>query len=206
MIRKSMIALLLVFPISAIAAGALPPAPASVVAAAPALAPAAASALALPPMYFSSSIAEDDLLAAFKATPAFFALDKELVGSPLQLRVTHTVRPTAGGQAAGLLSAILSGSTLGLLPVVTNDRFVVKYEVWLNGTPIAECSFERTATHADNIWTAPKNDAGLGKDGLEWLKSTARESAAKLAQDPALVAVRSDVAFYFPPQEASTTN
>lgn len=179
------------------------PAPAQEEDAAAAPAPASASPAspagpALPAMIFFSSLAEDELFNVFKAEPGYAALDKELYGSPLKLIVTHTSRPTAGGQAAGVLSAVLSGSTLGLLPIVTNERFVVRYEVMLNGKTVASCSFERTSTRAINIWAAGDADAGLGKDGMAWLKSTAREAAGKLAADPALAALQQEIRFYFP--------
>lgn len=170
------------------------------VTAAPAAAATAtgASASALPAMYFLSSVAQDELFTALKADPNFAALDKELVGSPLTLIVTHTVRPTPGGQAAGLLTAVLAGSTLGLIPLVSSERLVVKYEVRLNGRSVASHSFERTATRAQNMWSGAAAGGGLGKAGLEWVKSTAAEAATKIAKDPAILAVRQEMDFYFP--------
>ncbi|TXH72269.1 MAG: hypothetical protein E6Q88_06675 [Lysobacteraceae bacterium] len=162
-----------------------------------ATAPVAPAAPALPAMYFLSSVAEDELYALFKKVPAFSALDEDLVGSPLTLMVTHTNRPTAGGQAAGLLSAVLSGSTLGIIPVVSSERLVIKYEVMLNGKSITSHSFERTATRAINIWGGADAYEGLGKAGMDWLKSTASEAAAKLAADSALIAVRNEIDYYF---------
>src|SRR5262249_34551512 len=67
--------------------------------------PAADSDSALPPMHFLSSVASDELFTALKASPAFGQLDKEAVGSPIVLLVTHSLRPTAAGKATGLLSA-----------------------------------------------------------------------------------------------------
>lgn len=167
--------------------------------AAPAV-PSTPGTVALPAMHFVASIAADDLHDALKANPAFAALDRELVGSPMTLVVTHTNRPTPGGQAAGLVSAVLSGSTLGLIPIVSNEQLVVRYEVLLNGKPITSHSFERTATRATNLWSAGSDEyAGVGKAGHEWLKSTAAEAAAKLAADPAIAELRREIEFYFPP-------
>lgn len=153
----------------------------------------------LPPMRFISSIAEDELLATLKSEPALAELDPNLAGSPLALIVTHTLRPTSGGQAAGFVSAVLSGSTLGLIPIVSNERLVLKYEILLNGKSITSHSFERTATRAQNLWTAG-NDGynGLGKAGMEWALATAAEAAATLAADPKLRAVQEEIEFYFP--------
>lgn len=179
--------------VPAVSNGGTPPGSASVAnGATPATPP-------LPPMKLLASVGEDDVLAALKADPAFAALDKELAGSPLMLVMTHTLRPTAAGTAAGLLSAVLSGGSLGIIPMVTNERLVVRYEVMLNGKTVTSYTFERTATRAQNLWTAGNDGTGgLGKGGVEWLKSTATEVAGKLARDPALLAVRDEIAFYFP--------
>ena len=162
------------------------------------VAPVTADPNAFPPMSFYASVAENELLGIVKAQPAFAQLDKELLGSPIQVRVTHTLQPTAGGQAAGLLSAIWAGSTLGLLPVVTNNNLVLVYEVRVNGKEIARYDFQRSFTRAIGIWGAQNDPTyGLGAEGLEWAKSTASEFAAKAAQDPALLALAKEWKFYF---------
>ena len=212
MIRTSMLCLFLLVPLQTLAAEpAQTTAPSATTGATmqtlPATSPLPATPVvaALPPMEFVSSVARDELLTALKTDPAFASLDKDLVGSPLTLMVTHTLRPTAGGQAAGLLSAVLSGSTLGIIPIVSNERFVIKYEVLLNGKTVTSYSFERTATRAQNLWTAGNDGyGGLGKAGMEWAKSTAAEAAAKVANDPALLAVRDEINFYFPSKPAGS--
>lgn len=165
----------------------------------PAAAPAPAGAL--PPMNFYASIAGNELFGKIKASTTFSRAEKELVGSPIQLRVTHSLIPTSGGVATGLLSAIWAGSTLGLLPVVTNNNLVLTYEVRVNGKEVARYDFQRSFTRAVNIW-ANQNDTtyGLGQDGLEWALSTADEFVAKAAQDPALHALATEYAFYFGPE------
>ncbi|MDI9237613.1 hypothetical protein QLQ15_01650 [Lysobacter sp. LF1] len=205
MIRDSMLALLLLPP-HAIAAEPATTAAPVITPPIPVTAPAVQPpGTVLPPMKFLASVAQDDILKALKADPAFANLDKELAGSPLTLVVTHTVRPTAAGTAAGLLSAVLSGGSLGILPMVTNDRLVVRYEVLLNGKTVTSYTFERTATRAQSIWTAGSdNTDGLGKGGVEWVKSTAAEVTAKIRQDPAMLAVRDEIEFYFPAQAVAS--
>ena len=58
-----------------------------------------------------------------------------------------------------------------------------------------------TESQYDKIDRQVKNDPtyGLGQDGLDWAKSTAAEFAAKAAQDPAVVALAKEYAFYFGP-------
>ncbi|KAF1690873.1 hypothetical protein CSC64_10805 [Pseudoxanthomonas koreensis] len=151
-------------------------------------------------MWFYSSLAPDEVLPTLKAHPALAGLDKDLAGSPLSLVVTHTYETTAGGKAAGLVTGLLSAGTLGIVPIVSNNRLVVRYEVLLNGKSITTHSFQRTATRAQNLWVTGQGQEGqLGKAGLEWAMSTVADAAARLAEDPALVAVRDEIEFYFPP-------
>ena len=190
--------------------GSVPPSTLAPSLAAPPVAPApvaapAAGVRALPPMQFFSSIGEDTVYDVLKADPAFANLDKEASGTPLYLMVTHTIKPTAAGSAAGLFTAILAGSSLGIIPMVTNEEFVVRYEIWLQGRPIATYSFNRTKTRAVNMWSGGGADKyyGLGKEGLSWLKSTAGEFAAKAAHDPELAKVQAEIDYYFPPAAAA---
>ena len=175
------------------------PAPTSVVVPAPATpasAPAPAPAGALPAMSFYGSIANDELFDLIKKSEQFARLDKELFGSPLNLRVMHTLQPTAGGKATGLLSAIFTGGTLGLIPAVTNNSLVVTYEVRVHGRELVSYSYQRTFTRAVNIW-AKDETHGLGKEGLEWLKSTATEFTTAAASDAKLAALKKEYERYF---------
>ena len=160
-----------------------------------AIVPAGASS-ALPAMSFYGSIAGDELFDLIKKSDQFSRLDKELFGSPLHLRVMHTLQPTAGGKATGLLSAILTGGTLGLLPAVTNNSLVVTYEVRVHGRELVSYSYQRTFTRAFNIW-AKDETHGLGKEGMEWLRSTAGEFVAAASTDPKLAALKKEYERYF---------
>ncbi len=161
-------------------------------------APSTAQENPLPAMNFYSSFAKDTIYDAIKVNPKFSKLDKELVGSPITLRVTHSVRPTSGGQAVGFLSAIISGTSLGLIPMVTNEQFVLRYEILLQGKSVSTYSFERTSTRAINMWSTDTSvEQMLGKDGMEWLKSTVNEFTAKSSNDPELLKIQSEIDFYF---------
>jgi len=153
-------------------------------------------ASALPAMSFYGSIAGDQLFDLVKKSDQFSKLDKELYGSPLTLRVMHTLQPTAGGKASGLVSAIFSGSTLGLIPMVTNNSLVVTYEVRVHGRELVSYSYQRSFTRAVNMW-AKDETFGLGKEGLEWLKSTATEFTTAAASDAKLASLKKEYERYF---------
>jgi hypothetical protein len=158
--------------------------------------PAAAPTGALPAMSFHGSIADTELFELIRKSDQFARIDKQLFGSPLQLRVMHALQPTASGKATGLLSAIFTGGTLGLIPAVTNNSLMVTYEVRVHGRELVSYSYQRTFTRAVNIW-AKDETHGLGKEGLEWLRSTASEFTAAAASDAKLIALKQEYERYF---------
>ena len=163
-----------------------------------AAAPPPPASNALPPMKFIASVAEDELYQGVKSVPAFSQLDKDLVGSQIVVVVTHGSKPTAAGQATGFLSALVSGSTLGLIPLVTNNSLVLTYEIRVNGDDIVRRDYERSFTRVQNIW-ANKDDPthGLGEEGLEWARTTSAQFAAEAAADPAVLELATEYRYYF---------
>lgn len=170
------------------------PAPAPVAVAPPAVVPAPE---ALPPLRYFGTVAGDELFNRIRAAPRFAQLSKELVGSPLLLRVSHSFEMTAGGKATGFTSAILAGSTLGLLPVVTNQDVVINYELVVNGVTLSTYTYRRNFTRSQNIF-ATDTTYGLGKEGLAWALGTADEFLAAVAGDARLAELVAEYRYYFP--------
>ena len=161
-----------------------PPAPAPTP---PAATPAAASSVAsgprqLPPSRFYGTVAGDELFNLIKADTRYSKLDKDLVGSPILLRVTNSFEMSSGGRATGMASAILAGGSLGLLPLVTNGDQVITYEVVVNSTPLMIYTYRKNFTRSTNIW-AKDTTYGLGKDGLAWAKGTVAQFLTDTASD-----------------------
>jgi hypothetical protein len=154
------------------------------------------SAGPLPPVQYYGTVAGDEIYNILKADPMFGKLDKDLIGCPIVLRVTHSFVMTTGGKATGLASAIWSGSTLGLLPVVTNNDLLITYEFVVNGTVLSTHAYQRNFTRAVNIW-ANDTTYGLGKDGLEWAKGTATQFVAEAATDPKVGDLVTEYQYYF---------
>lgn len=156
----------------------------------------AAGAILLPPLRFNGSVAGDELYARLKQEPRYMKLDRELVGSPIELRVTQASEATAGGKAAGLASAIFAGSTLGLLPVVTNADLVITYAYTVNGTEVASWSYRKNFTRSQNIYAEDKS-YGLGAEALAWVKTTADQFLADSRTDLKLAELVREYEFYF---------
>ena len=164
----------------------------------PALAP-------LPPTLYAGAVAGDELLALLRAQPRFAQVSKDLVGSPIAIQVSQSFEPTAGGTASALASAILTGSTLGLIPMVTNNDLVITWEVVVNGTVLTRYRYRNNFTRVDSIY-AGGNDTtyGLGKEGLAWVRSTAQSFMDDVAKDEKVAALVAEHAFYFGPAANGT--
>ncbi len=174
--------------------------PTIITVATPAPAPVVPSATptptAFPALQYAGTVAGDELYTAIKANARFAKLDKDLVGSPISLRVTHSFALSSGGKASGLASAILAGSTLGLLPLVTNGDLVITYEMVVNGTVLSTYAYQKNFTRSQNIYSTDTT-YGLGRDGLAWAKTTVEQFLKDAASDPKLDGLLAEYQFYF---------
>jgi hypothetical protein len=150
----------------------------------------------LPAMGYVGSLQDEDNYDLVKAEPMFSKLNKDLVGSPVVLRVTHSLEPTGGGKAVGLASAIFAGGTLGLLPLVLNQDLVVYYDIIVNGTVLTTFTYRKNITVSTNIWSKDTTH-GLGDTGLAWVKGTAREFVVAARHDQKLADLVDEYQFYF---------
>lgn len=169
-----------------------PPAPMTTVTAAP-----TPPANALPPTMFASEVAGDELLNLLRANPRFAQVSKDVVGSPIAIRVSQTFELTAGGTASAFASALLAGSSLGILPMVSNSDHVITYEVVVNGAVLAAYPFKHNFTRVESIYAGTDTTYGLGTEGLAWAKGTVAQFIDATAQDARLAALLEEYRFYF---------
>ena len=76
------------------------------------------AAVLLPTISLRADASGNDLFDALQTAHLFAHLSKEAPGSPIQLRIYHSVHP-ANVDAKNFFSGMLSVGTLGLSPVVT---------------------------------------------------------------------------------------
>ena len=148
-----------------------------------------------PPIQFFSSISRDKLLEVLKDDPKFANIDNEALGSPIVLQVRHATRMTAGGSASLMTSALLSGSTLGLIPVVSNDDLIVTYEVLVHGIPIASFEYIENFTDADSLYNSNMHE--LEGDALAWAEGTVETFLQELSDDPKVQDLIDEYRYYF---------
>jgi len=162
---------------------------------------ASAAAEPLPSVRLVCSFDYDGMLAKLSQQPLLASLNKDQVGSPIVLRVIHSVVPTTSGGAAGFASAILAGGSLGILPVVENKDLVITYDLFVNQTMIATYAYQKNFTRAFNIYSKDKTK-GLGEEGQTWAESTVDLFAADIAKNPKVLNLVAEYRYYF---GASTT-
>ncbi|MBM7071472.1 hypothetical protein JQC92_05395 [Shewanella sp. 202IG2-18] len=151
---------------------------------------------ALPPMSFGSSFNHEELYDILKDKPLFKNMDSELIGAPIRLEISHTFKATAGGNAAGLASAMWAGMSLGILPVVTNRDLVIRYEVFVKGHPVSNHEFSENFTEAINMYSV-QNSFKLDGKPYEWVKSTIPQALKLIEEDEKVKELQREYEFYF---------
>jgi len=159
---------------------------------------AAAADAALPAMRFSGDELGGEFFEQIQRAPLFTKMSREAIGSPIELRVYHTYRINRGGATA---SGLLAAATLGILPEVSSGEHAVVYEVLVNGVVLSTYKYHRSLTRAHNLWSTDTTH-GLGKDGLEWAKSTVDQFVRDAGADAKLTALIAEVDYYFAPAPA----
>ena len=115
-------------------------------------------------------------------------------GTPVRLLITNQSEQTAGGTVSGLMSAMLAGGSLGLLPMVTNADQVLTYELRVNGELLARYSYQANFTEAKNIYS---DQSKMDPRVRSFVLSTIDSFATDLAKDASLEPVKADYQYYF---------
>ena len=151
------------------------------------------------PMRYVSSVSGDELFDALKKTNGLSKISKELYGSPIVMRSTLEKFSTAGGSASTAFSAMLAGGSLGILPVVTNNDFILRYDILVNSEIIFEKAYIKNMTDAVNMFA--QNSGKMDPEILEWVLSTAPEINQLVNSDENIEKLVKEYLYYFPIDE-----
>ncbi|WP_394496830.1 hypothetical protein [Shewanella sp. ENK2] len=155
-----------------------------------------AEEMELPALHYVSLVDSEEFYEKLKASPLLAKLDKENIGTPIRLFITYRMENTAGGSAAGFTSAILAGGSLGILPVVTNNDFVLSYEIKVQNEVIASAEYRENFTEATNIHS-DKGLYGLDGEALTWAISTTDTFLSDMENNAELKALVEEYDYYF---------
>ncbi len=148
------------------------------------------------PIYYVSNIPNEEFLAKLKEKPIFSNLKEKLYGSPIYFRTTIQNRHTSGGSAGSFFSVVLAGSTLGLLPIVTNKDFILRYEVFVNGEKLFDQQFTYNQTDVKSLYSDPEGNK-LNPEILEWAKTTIDKVTQSFEKDPKIKQLIEEYNYYF---------
>ncbi|OBT08315.1 hypothetical protein A9267_11465 [Shewanella sp. UCD-FRSSP16_17] len=155
-----------------------------------------AEEIKLPALQYVSLVDSEEFYDKLKNSPLLAELDKDNIGTPIRLLVTYRMENTAGGSAAGFTSAILAGGSLGILPVVTNNDFVLSYEIKVQNEVIASAEYRENFTEATNIHS-DKGFYGLDGEALTWAISTTDTFLSDMENNAELKALVEEYDYYF---------
>lgn len=125
---------------------------------------------AYPPVFFVTNIEDEEIKSMMEKYQAFMALDEDAVGLPIGVRVLKGHRTKQDGTQFS--SLMLSASTLGIIPVVSNTEFKVRYDVFVQGKSIETFEYVMDSTDVDNFWTAAYKDYETSPTEEQFLMDT----------------------------------
>lgn len=150
------------------------------------------------PFYLNSGQFEDAFYEKLNEVDLFNDLNKENIGSPYYLSIYFADQATAGGTAAEATSVLLAASTLGIIPIVSNEDKTLRFEIWLNRRTYT--TYEYTANFSDvsNMWTEGSRAAKIMDPKiLKWALGIIDQLKLDIAADPKIALLKSEHQFYF---------
>ncbi|WP_143870457.1 hypothetical protein [Catenovulum sediminis] len=148
----------------------------------------------LPEIRFISNLKDEDSFEPLKQQAILANLSQSAPGCPLSLVVSVETPSTSGGDAAAFTSIMLSASTLGVVPVVSNNDVIIRYQIKVNGETLSEYSYSNNFTDTDFFWAM---DFGLSDEAKQWVVSTTETFAQDLSTDEKLAELLNEYAYYF---------
>ncbi len=104
-----------------------------------------------PPVFFKTNVTALPIKEKLESYNAFTKLDEEAVGSPIRVLALNGAQRKQ--DAAGFSSAMLSITTLGIIPIVSSKVYRVLYVVVVGDEVISSHHYEMTSSEVQNLWT-----------------------------------------------------
>jgi len=148
-----------------------------------------------PPILFQTNIEGNGFVEKLKAYAAFSAIENEALGMPIGVRVLKGLRTKA--DATGFSTLMLSAGTLGLVPIVTNKEFKVRYDVFVQGSSVAHFEYEMTSADVGILWAGPRESTKLKPVEESFLEYSLARFLTELKEHEEVQAYFNEYAYYF---------
>ena len=103
-----------------------------------------------PPVLFITDIDSSSFEEKLESYEAFSSLDETSIGLPIGVRVLTALRRE--DDARTFSSGMVSAATLGLVPVLSNKTFKVRYDIFVQGKSLEKFEYEMTSSDVENLW------------------------------------------------------
>jgi len=148
------------------------------------------------PMYYVSNIPNDEFLEKLQDIKFLSNLQTKLYGSPIYFRTTIQDHSTAGGSTGEFFTAMLAGGSLGIIPMVTNKDFVLRYEIFVNGEKLFDHQYTHNVTNAKFLFSGPDGNK-LNPELLKWINGTIDEVTQMIQKDQKVKKLVTEYQYYF---------
>lgn len=148
-----------------------------------------------PPVLFVTNIDDVPVKETLESYDAFSRLDTEAVGLPIGVRVVKGHRTKQDGTQFSTL--MLSASTLGIIPIVSNTEFKVYYDVFVQGKSIKQFKYQVDSTDVDNLWSAPYGDREVKPSEAKFIEYTLPKFMSELRESEEVQLVFEEYREYF---------
>ncbi|MES9848693.1 MAG: hypothetical protein AB2652_21210 [Candidatus Thiodiazotropha endolucinida] len=109
-----------------------------------------------PPILLVTNINIPSIYQLLNKYQAFSRVDKEAVGLPIGVRILKLHRTKS--DSTQFTTLMLAASTLGIVPVVSNKEFKVRYDVFAQGEIVSTFTYQTKSTDVNNLWMGANNE------------------------------------------------
>ncbi|MDQ7050179.1 MAG: hypothetical protein Q9M92_11855 [Enterobacterales bacterium] len=85
---------------------------------------------------------------------------------------------------------------MGIIPIVTNKDFVLRYEIFVNGEKLFDHQFTYNVTDVKNLFSGPNGNT-LDPELFEWASKTIEEVAPMIQQNTKIQNLIEEYNYYF---------
>ncbi|MEW8525706.1 MAG: hypothetical protein AB2552_21945 [Candidatus Thiodiazotropha endolucinida] len=103
-----------------------------------------------PPILLVTNINSPSMPDLLNKYHAFSKVDEEAVGLPIGVRILKLHR--SKNDSTQFTTLMLAATTLGIVPVISNKEFKVRYDVFAQGEIVSTFIYQTTSTDVNNLW------------------------------------------------------
>ncbi len=148
-----------------------------------------------PPVFFVTNVEDSKFKDKLESYQAFSRLDTAALGLPIGVKVIKSHRTKQ--DAAAFSSAMLSASTLGITPIVSNTEFKVQYDLFVQGKSITQFEYKMSSTDVDSMWSGAQAERETRPAEQLFLEKTLSQFLSDLKESPDSQALFNEYWEYF---------